>query len=73
MKFSCNFRVIDDDDYVQIMKPVLMLLTARDMSLNRRAFVWLLSADENSENRKQYFEKNSLTFSVQAFKVFKVI
>ena len=57
------------DDRAILMRAATGVVLRRDLSLNRRLYTWLLSADEKSEAQVQYLKTNALELLSSTLKV----
>ena len=56
-------------DRAILMRAATGVVLRRDLSLNRRLYTWLLSADEKSEAQVQYLKTNALELLSSTLKV----
>lgn len=54
------------------MRGVLLVLTRREMSLNRRLFTWLLGTSDSESGRNSYFSAHAKAPLVRALQVLSI-
>ncbi|CAG8772241.1 12186_t:CDS:2, partial [Acaulospora morrowiae] len=61
-------EIIQQDDFVLLMKSVASVVLRKDMSLNRRLYAWLLGPDEHIEQQIKHFHDYGKNAMVSALK-----
>ncbi|PWA03782.1 hypothetical protein BB558_000033 [Smittium angustum] len=68
LKFPLDKNALPENYYVELVRYSIQILLRKDMSLNRRLYMWWLGGSDDSKKQLEHFVENSLCFVVTMFK-----